>query len=263
MLGDAVRLLRRQTQLGQVAHHDVLRAQLAEQAAAAARRTAAAQVDAAASDLEILVGAPITAAALADGGDLPMPPQISSLSIDASPMVADALAAAEAAQRDADAARSEWRPRLTLSASGGALGVDPGTTFREDAGGQFLVGVTMPLFDGGARSAGIAAALAAARSASLAADETRRTVASALTRARIEALRARTDAEAWKRAIEPAAENLALMRGRYAGGGDVRLLEVLDALAQSVDTRVNAARAELAYHLAMATQQQLLGESTP
>jgi hypothetical protein len=53
------------------------------------------------------------------------------------------------------------------------------------------------------------------------------------------------------------------MRARHLGGGNVHLLEVLDALGQHVEARVGLSRAELAYRLAVAHQAEVLGEVTP
>jgi outer membrane protein len=178
-------------------------------------------------------------------------------------VMVDALAAAEAARRDADAVRSEWSGQVTLTASGGVLGVRPGPTFRDNAGGEFLLGFTLPLYDGGGTTARIAAAVAAAARAAAAAEEARQTLSIALARATVEAQRARADADAWERAIPQAAEHFQLMRARYFGGGSVRLLEVLDAVAQQADTRLNVSRARRAYRVAVATQHQILGESMP
>ena len=64
--------------------------------------------------------------------------------------------------------------------------------------------------------------------------------------------------------MQPAAdEALLLMRARYFGGGDVQLVDVLDALGQSFDARVAVARALLDYRVAVATQDQLLGRVGP
>ncbi len=52
------------------------------------------------------------------------------------------------------------------------------------------------------------------------------------------------------------------MRARYFGGGNVRLLEVLDALAQYVDIQIAVQRALLASRLVAAKQRQLIGEVT-
>ena len=64
--------------------------------------------------------------------------------VEASPLLRDALAAAEVARRGIDAVRSERGEKVTLTANAGALGVRPGRTFREDGGGQFLLHLRFP-----------------------------------------------------------------------------------------------------------------------
>ena len=261
-LGDYGELLQRQESLGLVPHNDVLRAQLAVTAEQAALRAAAADLDALRAELGVLIGATIEAAALVEphsmsvieGADAP---------IEDSPVMIDARASVDAARRDADAVRSEWREHLDLTASGGALGIEPGHTFSHNGGGQFLLGFTLPIFDSGGTVARIAAAVADADGAEASAAQARQTVTIALTRAAIEARRAQTDLAAWQRAVPQAAESFQLMRARYFGGGNARLLEVLDALAQQVEARLNASRALLAYRLAVATQYQILGKALP
>jgi len=187
-------------------------------------------------------------------------PQATEALIDASPVLADARAAVEAARRDAEAARSEWRGHLTLTASGGALGVQPGPAFHDNGGGQFLFGFTVPLYDGGGISARVAAAVAGARSAEANVEQSRQTIQIALARAGTEARRAQGDLTAWQRAMPQAQDDFQLMRARYLGGGNVRLLEVLDALRQYVDARLHVPQALLSYRLAVATQEQILGQ---
>jgi outer membrane protein TolC len=63
--------------------------------------------------------------------------------------------------------------------------------------------------------------------------------------------------------LPAAAEAFLLMRARYFGGAGVRLLDVLDALNQSVDAHLAIPRATLAYRLAVAGQAQLLGRVEP
>lgn len=255
-------LLQRQESVGLVPHNDVLRAQLAVVGAEAADRTATAACDAARDELGILAGAPVGTETLVepqpmpvvDGGDAP---------IEASPVMVDARAAVEAARRDADAVRSEWRGHVAVTASGGALGIQPGHTFNHNGGGQFLFGFNLPIFDNGGTAARIAAAVAEADGAEAAAAQSRQTVAIALAHAAIEARRAQAELAAWQRAVPQAAESFQLMRARYFGGGNARLLEVLDAFAQHVDARLNVSRAQLAYRVAVATQYQILGETVP
>jgi len=257
-----VGMLERQERLGLVTQNDVLRAQLAVDSADAARRAAAARVESACATLSVLTGERISGTGFAPSESRELVPP-SPERIEASPVVVDARAAAEAAQRDIDAVASERGEKLTLTANGGFLGVHPGPTFRDDGGGQFLVGFSLPIFDGGVVAQRIAAAAAAASAAKADVERSRQTIETALARVAIDARQAQADAEAWQRAAPQAEENFELMRARYFGGGNVRLLEVLDALNQSVDARLNRQRALLAYRLALATQQQILGEATP
>lgn len=258
-LRDYVGLLQRQETLGLAVRNDVLRAQLAVHTAEAAVRAADADVTATESELGILTGLTITRSALVDPAPM-APPSESTALVETSPVVADARAALETARHEADAVRSEWRGHLTLSASGGALGVQPGPTFRDNGGGQFQLGFTVPLYDGGGIDARITAAVAAVHAAEAVLEQARQTAQIAVARAATEAARARDDLAVWEGAVPQAAEDFQLMRARYVGGGNVRLLEVLDAMNQYVEARLHVTQAQLAYRLAIATQEQILGQ---
>lgn len=257
-LSEDLAVLQRLDGLGLVPRGDVPRAALAVETARSAERAAAAALTAGTQELSELTGIELSPASLTEPGTMAVEPAVAEM-IDASPVLADARAAADAARRDADAVRSEARSHLALTADGGFLGVNPGPTFRNNGGGQFLVGFTLPLFDGGAIAARIAAAAATTASADANVTQVRETIAIELARVRSDAQRAHADAEAWERALPAASEALLLMRARYAGGGNVRLLEVLDALNQSVEARMTLVRARLAYRLAVTTQDHLLG----
>lgn len=267
--GDAVRalnnylaLLQRQVGLGLAPASDVPRAQLALETAHSAGRAAGAGETASLSEVSELTGVPLDGDALLEPSGPPLVPATPEC-IEASPVLADARAGADAARHDADAARSEGRPQLTLNADGGFLGVNPGPTFRDNGGGEFLFGFSVPLFDGGAIAARVAAAAAAALSADAGIGQTRQTLVIALAHTRADAERAHADAEGWRR-VQPAAdEALLLMRARYFGGGAVQLVDVLDALGQAIDARVAVARASLDYRVAVATHDQLLGRVGP
>jgi len=261
-LRDYTALLERQEQVALVTRNDVLRATLAADSSDAAERAATADRDAAVSELRTLIGADLTPEALVEPPAVHFTPA-DSAAIEASPLIVDAQASAAAARRDAEAVRSEWRTHLDLTASSGALGVIPDTTFRENGGAQFLFGLSVPLYDGGATAARVAAAAAAAESAQALLQEARQALTAALNRTNIETHHAATDLDRWQRSVPRAAESFVLMRARYFGGGNVRLLEVLDALSQHVDAQLAVARAQLAYRMGVVKQQQLIGEVTP
>jgi outer membrane protein TolC len=261
-LTDYAALLQRQTGLGLVPASDPPRAELAIATARTAERAARSMLDVTARELTELTGTTIDASELAEPANAAFVPP-SDGAIDSSPLIVDARAAADAAARESDVVRSDGRSRLVLTGDGGFLGVDPGNTFRNNGGGEFLLGFTVPLFDGGAIAARVAAAQAAAASATAQVGRVREHLAIELARTRADAERAQTDEETWRRALPAAAEAFLLMRARYFGGAGVRLLDVLDALTQSVDAHLAIPRATLAYRLAIAAQAQLLGQVEP
>lgn len=261
-LADYQALLARQVELGLAPSSDLPRAELALETARSAVRAADSALGAAAEELSELTGVTVDATALVEPA--PGRPLVAvDDDVEGSPVLADARATAEAARRDADVARSEGRGHLALNADGGFLGVDPGPTFRDNGGGQFLFGFSIPLFDGGAIAARAAAATAVSAGAEANVGQVRQDLVIALTRARAGAQRAGADAVAWRR-VQPAADDaLLLMRARYFGGGGATLVDVLDALDQTVSARTAVARAQLDERLAAATIDQLLGRSAP
>jgi len=254
-------LLERQVGMGLAAHDEVLRAELAVKDAETARRAAATELSTAVEELGSLAGSPLHASALVEPAVMRRPVTPTPEAIDAAPIVADARAAVETARREADAVRSEQRGQLKLTADAGALGVPFVSTFRDHGGGQFLFGFAVPLFDGGVRASHLAAALATVDAAAAQMAESRRILVLGLERARAETERAEADVAAAQRAVPLAVEQFQLLRARYLGGGNVRLLEVLDALTQHVEARLGVPRAERAYRLAVATEGELLGRT--
>lgn len=261
-LREYVTLLRRQELVGVVTRNDVLRAQLAADAATAAERAANAERDIGIDELNLLTDTALTPALLLDPGMTAFTPAALT-AVEASPMVMDAQAAVEVAGREVDAVRSEWRTHVQFTAGGGALGVTPDHTFRDNGGAEFLVGLSLPLYDGGGTAARVAAADAVVHSSEASLQGARQTVSAALARAAVEARHAASDLTAWRKTIPQAAENFTLMRARYFGGGNVRLLEVLDALAQYAEARLAERQATFAYQAAIARQQQIVGEVMP
>lgn len=263
--GDAVRvldeyvmLLREQEGRGFVPRTETLRAEIALEAARASERAAELGAKVATQELSVLAGVVVSVA------DLQQPPvtmlrEPSAVQVESSPVIMDAKLQADAARRDADAVRSEQRSRLTLTAEAGFLGVRPDRALTDNAGGQFLLGLSVPISDGGAANARAAAALATAASLEATVEQLREATAIALAQVRTDAERARSDIAVWERAVPRAADAFQLMRARYFGGGNVRLLEVLDALAQAVDARLAVVKGRLACELAAATQDQILG----
>jgi outer membrane protein TolC len=259
-LDDYLRVLGRQAKLGIAGENDVMRAELAIHAERTALRAAELDLTEARAALASLAGVDSAVALIEPGAKAAKDARDG---LDASPLLGEARAQLAVAEREADGLRAERAGQVTASAEAGALGVSPSQTFEHDAGGQFLVGYTLPLFDGGVRASKLASARAAIESARAKLDEVSRTLALSWDRAAAEARRAEADAAAARAAATTADENFQLMRARHAGGGNARLLEVLDALTQATAARLGESRAMLDYRVAVATQAELLGEVDP
>jgi outer membrane protein TolC len=259
---DNLRVLGAQATIGVAPENDLLRGKLAIESERTAERAARSEAEQGRAALSSLTGLELSGTSLAEPTER-TPRQAGEAALDSSPLLDEARAELAAAEREADAVRAERSGHVTLSADAGALGVRPADTFEHDGGGQFLVGFTVPLFDGGARAARLAAAVAAANSARAKLEEARRALRLSWARAEAEARRAREDAAAARRTVELAREHFELMRARHAGGGNVRLLDVLDALTQSVEAPLSEARAKLAERIALAAEDQLAGEGEP
>ena len=253
--------LQAQQQRGLIPGDDAGRAQLALTTAEVAWRDAAAEVQSQCVLLQTLTQTQVSPEML----DEPLPlgeVAPDSEAIDASPVLTDAREAVAASRHEVDVVRAQRREKVDITGSAGFLGVNPGPTFRDNGGAQFLLGVRLPLLDATAAPR-LDAALAAESAAQASFELTRQTVANALARARIDAENARLQALSWSDAIPRALDAFQVMRARYTGGGNVRLLEVLDALSQSVHARVSLQEAQLAQRLAKASEHQIVGDATP
>jgi len=183
-----------------------------------------------------------------------------------SPAVQAAVFGTSGAAARQRAARAAYTPQFSAKSE---FGRSAGFDERVTNGGitSALVGVEATLLDGGLRDAEFAAARARLRSATAIEQQRRAEVAFATRSAYFTALAARTeeraeaDVAAAQRAVPLATEQLQLLRARYLGGGNVRLLEVLDALIQHLEARLGVPRAQRAYRLAVATEEQLLGRT--
>jgi len=139
--------------------------------------------------------------------------------------VASAKAAVQAAER-------ERYPTVKLALTAGWQGINPRHTFAHNAGASYDGLVSMPIFDGGLISSHIdqarakqAAAQAQVRQVEF---QLRKQLADAMPRYR----QARDQLVLLSDAEPTAQDNFALTWTRFLGGGNVTLLEVLDAFQQ-------------------------------
>jgi outer membrane protein TolC len=256
-----VRLLERQERSGLVPANTVLRARITVESTRTARRAAAGDLAARRAALGVLSGIDPAAVSLVDPGE-PPPLAPAEEVIENVPAVAAARLTLEAARRERESVERERWGKLTLSADTGALGVEPATTFRDERGAEVLAGLRIPLFDAVA-SANVAGARAEVAAAEASLERAREAARLEVIQIVQDAARAKADLDAARNASPLSQENLELMRARHAGGGDVRLLELLDALTEQVNARLEVSHAMLAYRLAAARSAKLLGEPTP
>jgi len=170
--------------------------------------------------------------------------------------VASAKAAAQAAMR-------ERYPTLKLALTAGWEGINPPHTFARNGGASYDGLVSMPIFDGGLIAAHIdeararvAAAQAQVRQVEF---DLRRRLADA--RPRYEA--ARDQLALLARAQPLADDNFALTWARFLGGGEVTLLEVLDAYERAEQLRLARFDQEFAARQAAAEAALLIGAEQP
>ncbi len=182
------------------------------------------------------------------GNDLSRNPMLEA----AQRTVASAEAAVQAAER-------ERYPTVKLALTAGWQGIDPPHTFTHNAGASYDGLVSMPLFDGGLISAHIdeararvAAAQAQVRQVEL---ELRKQLADAEPRYR----QARDQLALLSDAEPTAQDNFALTWTRFLGGGNVTLLEVLDAFQQVEQLRLARPDQKFAARQAAAQGALVLG----
>ena len=224
-------------------------------------RSADADLSALAATLSVLTGRSVTALDVVDPGEMG-PPQITAEKIDASPSVAAARAAVDAAEAQVQALEARTmgqdhvfgrrrRPR-------GQTGRDVSRRSRRG----ICLRRTSPLFDIAARTE-LGAKRAEVLSARARLADARQRAVLDMTQLQAAAAKAKSDLEAARLAKPLADKSFLVLRARSLGGADVRTIEVIDAVAQRTEARLRIVRAELAYRLALAAQARSLGEAFP
>ena len=199
--------------------------------------------------LAVLLGRPpgswappeIDLAALALPAQLPV--SLPSELLHQRPDILAAEAELHAASAQIGVATAQLYPSITLSASAGVAGLDPGHLFNP-AGliWSLAAGLTQPVFDGGMREAERQAALAAFKAS---AADYRQTVLQAFGQVAdvLQALDHDTQLlAAQQRALDLSSESVRLQRISYAGGG-TGILDLLDAQRQYQQARLGYVRA--------------------
>lgn len=246
---------------GRAIPNDVLKIQTATNNAAIALSNARHSATRASAALGALMGAfgPVDITVADAGGVPPWPGD----DLSHNPVLEAAQQRIASAKAAVQAATRERYPTVKLALTAGWEGINPPHTFTHNGGASYDGLFSMPIFDGGLVSAHIdeararvAAAQAQARQAEF---DLRRRLADARPRYRA----ARDQLELLARAEPPADDNFALTWARFLGGGNVTLLEVLDAYQQAEQLRLARFDQEFAARQAAAEARLLIGADQP
>lgn len=167
----------------------------------------------------------------------------------------------ESAKLAVAAARAESSPMLKLALTAGYEGIDPPKTFGHHLGASYDGAVSLPIFQGGLVQSHIDEAMAAEHTA-LAQQHAvelglKRDYADAAMRYRA----AREQLDLLARSRTTSDDAFALDWARFLGGGNVTLLEVIDAYGQAENLRVARFDQDFAARQAAAQGRLLLGLS--
>ncbi len=260
---DTLRLTERRYQAGDVAELDLARVQ----AEVAATESQALALDRRRAQLEhalaVLLGELPSGFALAEAewrGALPgVPAGLPSTLLTRRPDVSAAQSAMRAAQARVGVAQAAWFPDLALTASGGFASTDLGDLFKWSSR-AWGVGalLSLPLFDGGRREAGVQSANAGWDAAAASYRE-QVLLAFQDVEDQLAALRLLTDqAGAQAQAVDAAARATVLSNSRYRNGF-VSQLELLDARRSELTNRRQALQVRAAQYQATVGLIRALG----
>lgn len=252
-------------QAGEVAPIDLGRAQLQTITRRDELEQARANETVAAGALRVLLGydfsRPIATADLV--GSLPQPGEIDRLTVDMisrRPEVAQFQAERRAAEQDVRLARAERRPALTYTID---AGVDSDTLhapgIREHSGFSAAFGVSIPLFDWGARRSRERQAVDRAAAAESARRTALRAFAQQFSDARGQALAAIVRIQLASAGAEMAENYRKVAIERYRAG-EAQILEVTDAQATLIAQRTAYYQALFDYQVARARLAQAAGQ---
>lgn len=262
---DTLGLLERRQRAGDVAELDLarMRAQVAStESEALALDRQRAQLEHA---LAVLVGAAASDFALAPAdwsGTLPLiPPGVPSTLLTRRPDVAAAQSGMLAAQARVGVAQAAWFPDLSLTGAGGFASSELGDLFQWSARAWGIGALlSLPLFDGGRREAGVRSA-SAELDAALAGYREQVLVAFRDVEDQLAALALLSQqAEAQARAVEAASRATALSGTRYRNGF-VSQLDLLDAQRSELANRRQALQVQSAQYQATVGLVRALGGS--
>ena len=242
---------------GRAISNDVLRVQTVRDSAELALTDARSNTQRAAATLAALIGARDDSNLAA--ADLPQTPPAPGGELSHNPTLAAAERRVASAKLAVQAALRERYPVVRLAMTAGWEGVNPVSTINRFGGASYDGAVAMPVFDGGLITSHIDQAQATLHSTEAQVRQVRldldRRMADAVLRYR----QARDQLALLDRVQPTANDAFNLDWARFLGGGNLTLLEVMDAYQQAEQLRLARINQEFAERQASAEGKLLLG----
>jgi outer membrane protein TolC len=266
-------ITQQQENAGQVAHSDVVKAQIQYEQQRLAFAEATLGMSAARLSLAVLMFPDLNENfTVVDDLDsaqaLPPFPDIQTMAARQNPEIRVAQEALRQATYDVRSARNAFLPALAIEANYGieanAFALHSTVAAAPEVGplpnpGFFLVGnLTVPIFDWGARRSRVRQAEAREQQARVELTQTQRQLLANLYLFYNESLTARAAVDTARRAADLAAESLRLINLRYQAG-ESSALEVVDAQRTLVDARNAYDDAQTRYRVAISSLQTITG----
>jgi multidrug efflux system outer membrane protein len=237
--------------------NDVLKVQTASNNAGLSLSSAHHDVDHATAVLGSLIGQFNSSdIRVVDAGGLPAWP---GDDLSRNPMLQAAQRTVASARAGVLAAERERYPTVRLALNAGWQGINPPRTFTHEAGASYDGLLSMPIFDGGLISAQIDEARARVAAAEAQLRQVELELRKQLTDAEPRYHQARDQLTLLTKAIPTAEDNFELTWARFLGGGNVTLLEVLDAFQQVEQMRLARPNETFATRQAAAQGAAVLG----
>ena len=262
-----------QERVGQVAHSDVVKAQIQYEQQRQALQEATLGMETARLNLAVLLFPELNENFtviddLDSSQGLPAFPEIQAMAARENPDLRAAQEALRQATQDVRGARNAFLPTLAIDLNYGieanAFALHSKVAAAPEAGplpnlGYFVVGnFNLPIFDWGVRRSRVRQAQTREQQARVELTQTQRQLVANLYLYYNEALTARAAVDLRRRAAELAAESLRLINLRYQAG-ESTALEVVDAQKTLVDARNAYDDAQARYRVGLATLQTVAG----
>ena len=256
-LGGYMGIVERLERSGRAIPNDVLRIRAARDSTQIALANAHQAAEHASIVLASLIGA-------VEASDLQAAPVIElaappNAEVERSPAYAAAERQVRAAEMQVAAAHDERYPTVKVGLTAGWLGIDPPQTFGRHLGASYDTALAVPIFQGGLVRSHIDEALASQHIAEAQRKQIKRDLARDLADANDRYVNARKQLDLLAQSQATVDDSFALDWARFLGGGNVTILEVIDAYQLAETLRITRLDQEFAAHQSAAQVALVFG----